>query len=418
MPTLFVRVLAPAVETDDGYDIGGEWLILEDDGTARASGVTDYRGFADLMDPGGSWSEAGNEVVIIVPSEFVLGVACEVPGRNVAQIRKALPFVVEEFVASDIEGMHLAHAAIRRDEPVRCNLVDRTLLLNWQGAFAEIGAIPSHILSEAELLPDEADTAYALFDGDHVLIKTGDQAATIDRVNLGFAVGSLTESRLCVVGGVLTEAERKEILDSSTLSIEAQAEPGDSTLGYLARRFRDHQDRVINLLQGQYAPARPSGEGSSVWRTVGLLAAGWAVLAFALQQAQGFWAGQQAERIEADALSLYQGLFPDDKKATPQNLRRRAGARINDPTADGGPGLLAYVNEVAGIMDTSISLNGMSYTAARGELSLDILISDFNRLDSVKEQLEQQRYAVEIVSAQQEQDNRVRARLRLRGQAG
>lgn len=418
MPTLFVRVLAPAVEADDGYDIGGEWLLLEDDGSARASGVTDYRGFADLMDPGASWAEDHNDVVIIVPSEFVLGVSCEVPGRNVSQIRKALPFVVEEFVATDIEGMHLAHAVISKDEPVRCNLVERSLLFNWQAAFSEIGAIPSHILSEAELLPDEPDTAYALFDGDHVLIKTGDQAATIDRVNLGFAAGSLSEGRLVVVGGTLTDAERREIMDSSTLSIEGDGEHEDSTLGYLAQRFRQHRGRIINLLQGEYAPVRSRGESSGVWRTVGLLAAGWAALAFVLQIAQGFWAGQQADGVEAAALSKYQALFPDDKRVTAQSIRRRAAARLGEATGEGGPGLLVYVGEVSKLIDSSVSLNGFNFSAQKGELSLDILTADFNRLDSVKERLEAESYAVEIVSAQQEQDNRVRARLRISGQTG
>ena len=140
MPTLFIRVLSAAKPQSEGYQIGGEWLILENDGAERGRGVTDYRGFAELVDPSAQWLSNPSNVVLIVPSEHVLGVNCEVPGRNVNQIRKALPFVVEEFVATDIEGMHLAHGGIQRNSPVRCNLIDRLLLghvvdfisLHWQ----------------------------------------------------------------------------------------------------------------------------------------------------------------------------------------------------------------------------------------------------------------------------------------------
>ncbi|MGI9325490.1 MAG: type II secretion system protein GspL [Pseudomonadales bacterium] len=413
MPTLFIRVLSPAVPTADGYEIGGEWLIVEDDGAPRASGVTDYRGFNELLDGSAGWLQDSANIVLIVPSEFVLGVSCEVPGRNVAQIRKALPFVVEEFVASDIEGMHLAHGAIRREEPVRCNLVERTLLAGWRDCFADLGASPGYIVSEAELLPDEPDTAYALFDGDHVLIKTADQAATIDRVNLPFAAASLAEGRLRIVGGALKSEERAEILDNASLVIDSDDAADDSTLGYLALSWQRHRDSVINLMQGEFSPVTTANPALARWRSVGILAACWVGLGFVLILAQGFWAGHKADQLEAEALELYSSIWPDDSRVTAQNLRRRAQSRLGEASSGSGPGLLSYLSEVAQVIDPSLQLNGMNFSADRAELSLDVLAADFNRLDAVKEQLEGQSYAVEIVSAQQEQDNRVRARLRV-----
>lgn len=417
MPTLFIRVLSAASETDDGFEIGGEWLIVEDDGSTRASGVTDYRGFSELLDPTSDLLGQANNIVLIVPSEFVLGVSCEVPGRSVAQIRKALPFVVEEFVATDIEGMHLAHAAIRRDEPVRCNLVERRLLMDWRECFAQLGAAPGYIVSEAELLPDEADTAYALFDGDHVLIKTGDQAATIDRVNLGFAAGSLTEARLRIVGGALTPTERAEILDNSSVTIEMETEAEEGTLSYLARRWQRHQDAIINLLQGEYSPPREISADASRWRSVAMLAGCWAVLAWVVLIAQGIWASNQADALEDQSLALYQEIFPDDKRANAMNMRRRLQARLGEASSTAGPGLLTYMADMASQIGPQLQLNGLNFSADRGELSLDVMATDFNRLDSVKAALEAEGYAVEIVSAQQESSDRVRARLRLRGQS-
>ncbi len=96
MPTLFLRVLSPVERLEEGFAIGCEWLIVEDDGDERAQGVTDYRGLADLADPNVDWLRTPTNIVVLVPSEHVLGVSCTVPGRSIGQIRRALPYVVEE----------------------------------------------------------------------------------------------------------------------------------------------------------------------------------------------------------------------------------------------------------------------------------------------------------------------------------
>lgn len=419
MPTLFIRALSQAEPSADGYTFAGEWLILEDDGTEKSSGVADYRGLQDLLDPGFDWAQNPDNVVVVVPSEFVLGVSCSVPGRNVGQIRKALPFAVEEFVASDIEGMHLAHGVIQRDRPVRCNLVERDILSAWRDCFAALAATPGTIVSEAELLPDETDVAYALLDGDQVLIKTADQAATVDRFNIGFALQSLAASRLRIVNGALSDEERSAILSDTELTIESEVSASDSTIGYLANSFRTNRERVINLLQGEFTPKRPQQQSYLRWRSVAALAAAWFGVALLLSVAQAYWSAREAERLSADGLAQYQALFPNDKRATATSWRRRLQNKLQ-PTGGDGPSvsLLSYISGLSGVVDQSVKLNGMNFNGERSELSVDVLTPDFNRLDRVKGALEGQGYAVEVLSAQQQDDDKVRARLRLQSAAG
>ena len=104
---------APGVAVETAFEIAVEWLIKEDDGSVRATGVTDYRGLADITDPNVEWLRDPQNTVVFLPSHFVLMVECEVPGRSAAQIRRALPFAAEEYVAADIEQMHIAHGQIR-----------------------------------------------------------------------------------------------------------------------------------------------------------------------------------------------------------------------------------------------------------------------------------------------------------------
>ena len=140
MPRLYLRVLSPAQplsleggDDDEGYALDVEWLIKEDGGAVRGTGVTDYRGLAEVADSNLEWLQNPLNTVVFLPSQFVLSVECNVPGRNAAQIRRALPFAAEEFVASDIESMHIAHAAIKPGHPVTCNILPHELMRQLAG---------------------------------------------------------------------------------------------------------------------------------------------------------------------------------------------------------------------------------------------------------------------------------------------
>ena len=302
MPTLFLRLLSPARRDDEGFHLAGEWLIVEDDGSERATGVTDFRGLSDLIDPAADWLQNPNNIVTIVPGEHVLGVSCEVPGRSTGQIRRALPYVVEEFVAADIEAMHLAHGPIRRGERIRVNLINRVHVEDWLACLAELGIAPGHMISEAELLPADATAVSVLFEADSVLIKTDSQAASVDRENLVLALSSVEARRLVLINGELNDLERSQL--DADLEIEEVGASGQSNLSYLATRWRTSAD-VINLLQGLFEVAQPRGSTFLRWRAVAAVLALWVIVGWITMVAEGFWASSRADDLQAQSEALY-----------------------------------------------------------------------------------------------------------------
>jgi general secretion pathway protein L len=413
MPTLFIRVLSPATRDDEGFHLGSEWLIAEDDGSVRAKGVTDLRGLGELIDPQVDWLQNPAHIVVIVPGEHVLGVSCEVPGRSVGQIRRALPFVVEEFVATDIEGMHLAAGPVRRGETVRCNLIDHKLLDDWLACLGELNLTPGTMVSEAELLPAEPGQVSVLFEGNTALVKTTDQAATVDRSNLVLALGSVAAEEVLLINGVLNDLEMNQLDgDISVRSANADGELGDTTLGYLAGRWRE-QPGTINLLQAAYAPARQTNSGVTRWYGVAALVGAWTIIGAIAMVGEGFWASFQADRLETTAEDLFRNIFPADRRIT--NIRRqmqaKLGGRVSGP---GGPGFSDYLGQLSAALDKNVVVTSLNYTDARGELAADLLLRDYAAVDQLKANLEERGVAVAITSAEQ-QDTGVRARIRLGG---
>lgn len=410
MPTLFIRLQSLVYQDEDGKDLSCDWMILENDGDVRASGVTDYRGLSELIDPSADWLQNPNNLVVVVPAEHVLALTTEVPGRSVGHIRRALPFVVEEYLAADIERMHLAHGPLKRGLPVRVNLVDRGYLDDWVVCFEELGLKPGYMVSDAELLPVISGGATVLLEPETALIRTEGQAASIDRDNLGLALSSLDVKVIEVLNGELDGITAGQLDADVALHSGDQADP---PLVYLARRWRQLPD-AVNLLQGQYTPARPPSENAYRWRSVATLAGIWLLLGLLGMVAQGIWSSLQANELNEQSVALYRDIFPGETRVNATNVRRLFGQKLGQRTGEEGAGFTTYLGHLAQGIDRTVSIWSLTYSDSRNDLAADLQLSSYDALEQLKQRLKRLGVDVEITSAEQ-QDSGVRARVRLQG---
>ncbi|MCR9258176.1 MAG: type II secretion system protein GspL [Pseudomonadaceae bacterium] len=423
MPRLFLRVLSQAVPLSsdgdidsespllEGYDLGVEWLIKENDGSVRGTGVTDYRGLADIADPNIDWLKDPENTVVLLPSQFVLMVTCDVPGRSTAQIRRALPFAVEEFVATDIELMHIAHAGIKAGQPVRCNIVAHETIVNWLACFKSIGVNPGYFVADSQVLPTDSNSASVLFEGSTALVAAEDQAAVVDLDNLVFALNSLDVSEISVINGELSPVDQG-LLENHPTVIHADMSP-HGVLDYLADQFG--RSGFINLLQGPYTPVRPKSAHAGKWQGVGTLAAVWLLVAFVGMVAQGFWASTQADRLQEESFAFYKNAFPRESQPnTVDQLRRRMRAKLGQSnSAEENSAFVGLTAQFANVMTSSGRVDSLSYTQQREELTVEVLLDSFDDLESLKGKLAQAGIALEVVSSESE-DAGARSRLRMR----
>jgi general secretion pathway protein L len=403
-------MLSPVLSTEEGVDLRNAWIITDDQGGVRGQGETDFRGLADLIDPSAGWLQQPENIVVAIPNGHVLSLSCEVPGRSVSQIRRALPFVVEEYVTTDIEGMHLASGEIRRGAPVRCNLIERSLLDDWLAILADLHIHPGYLLAETEFLPVANDQVTVLFDGDLALVRTSAQSATVDRDNLGLALTSLAGQRLLLINGDLEPLERARL--DATLTIERMPTTGlagASTLGFLATQT-DAVRAGINLLQGLYQPRQRQNPHWARWRPAAGLAAAWLLVALLVNVVQGMFAAQRADQLEAESVALYQEIFPG---ARVTNVRRQMLAQLGEGGDASRSGLIGNLDNLAGAITSGSSIQSLNFTMDRGELAVDLLIPGFEELDQLKERLAARGGSVDITSAEQ-QERGVRARVRVR----
>ena len=165
MTTLLLRIVDSTptrqdLETNSGRgsesDCVLHWVVGQQDqiiAQGQATGPTLNQQLGAL-DP--EALESAN-IVVVIPTEQVLLLSCQVPGRNSGQIRQALPYALEEYVAADIESMHIAAGSIKAGQTIHCALIGDEQMSRWKRWLAEHQIAADVQVSEAELASASED---------------------------------------------------------------------------------------------------------------------------------------------------------------------------------------------------------------------------------------------------------------------
>ena len=419
---LFIRILsAPgpadrrANETVD--TIGCQWLVHDGLGNTVAQGESDAARILEadaVPDAEGILADPDN-IVVLVPSAHVAWLSRTVPGRRAAQIRRALPFAVEEFLTQDVETLHLAHGPISRGEPVRCALIDRKLIAGWLACLADSGLRPGHMVPDACLLPCDASSASVLLEDGEALVRTPEDIVSVETSTLGNVLESVRASfgetdqplDLLLIGGDPSGPQA----DHNGFTVRRTPLKG-TVLDFLASRWEQDGEEV-NLLQGPFTPAKRARASRGGWRSVAALAALWLIVTLGVLMAEGYVANHRADAIAAESTDLYRSIYPNERRVP--NAYAQMRAKLRESGAGSGAFHLLLGQLAAGTVqgDTDINVRSISFNDSRSELTSELWLRGYAEIDALKRELEGQGLTVDISSAE-ERDNVVRARLRIR----
>ncbi|MCY3841557.1 MAG: type II secretion system protein GspL [Gammaproteobacteria bacterium] len=415
MRRLFVRIKAPVVRTEEGVDATVDYLVRDEGGVPETVGRTNAAGLAEFVETNASWALDPARVVVFVSVGDVLSASCEVPGRSVAQMRRAVPYAVEEFVADDIDTMQVACADLVRNEPVRCLVAPRSSVEEWLGLLAEAGIQPGFMTADAMGLRNAVNVVDVLFEDDHALVRAAEQMACVDLPNLAEVVAGITGATdpdqppaLRLINGTAADLPGLELGGFEVEEVPVEM----SVLGFLAGEF---DGQAVNLLQGDYAVRRRPTGAWSRWRPVAAFAGIGFVVGTALLAAQGFWADYQASRFQEQAVALYRTLYGVDRVAgnPAARMRRLLGqASGTDESFHGLTGQFgAGLSEISG----QYELRGVTYSTRRG-LDADLVVADDAVLERLGASLRRVGLDMEVISTDSAQSGgRIGARLRVSG---
>jgi general secretion pathway protein L len=354
------------------------------------------------------------------PGVDVLFTSATVPSRNRQRIMSAIPYMLEEQLANDVDELHFAIG--RRDTEGRVNtaVVDRHRMDDWLNRLHEAGIEPDMVVAESLLVPLEPDSWTLLKDHAVTLVRTGRQSAfSLDSANLEMLLPMvLAENQEHMPASIRwIECNSDSTItpvDISQFTVAVNVEAYERTaLEFFVEHF-DEAD-TINLLQGTYSRREQLGKLWRPWRPAAAMLVILLLLHGGLTIGDYLSLRNERQTLETHIDKIYLDTFPDARRvvnARAQMEERLQSLRGGTTRVTGGfLDLLAGSGPALGQTD-GLELQRVSYRD--GQLDLAIVIRDLQSLDRLKQHLAKQSgYVVEIQSATA-RGNSVEARLQLK----
>jgi general secretion pathway protein L len=341
--------------------------------------------------------EGNIDVVVILPGELAILNCVQSPARNQRQALQALPFVVEEQLADDIEKVHLSVGSRRTDGRWPVLVVDLAIMASLMDCSEQADLRLKAVYIDAQMLPVSEGHLSILMQGDRVLFHATQAVAVFDCASaanmIHFLLGEAVVNHVQIR---FQEDDEEQALLAQQLATEFSAlgetevvmEKIESFL--LASIILSAPVSAINLLQGRFTVRQPSGK-LPWWKIAA------AVFLFAwlgqlsIQIGSGWYFNYQANILEKSAEDQYRKLFPDAKHVS--NPRKRLESRLAAGVEASGENTFAKlfsgsVQALNSLPDhTGLTIEELRYESDQGQLELELKARSIDQLDQFKQAL-------------------------------
>ncbi len=365
------------------------------------------------------------ETLVLVPGGLVFLTSAHIPSRQMRQIKQALPYMVEELIADNIEDVHLAIPKFipSAEDELPVAVVQHHLLIDWLDQLYQHGVKPDVLCPDILAVPWRGNSLSFFALHDRIICRDAEYAGQVLlREQFPAYLQLLKQQRVsdelgaparhivyCGVdtseaGHSVVAAVQTEIDTDATLT--EYAENGGEVLAANAVR---QADNLLNLLQGGYKVQR-RGQHNNEWQRVATIAACALLLYCGLTAASGFWFAWQTRQLEAQTFDFYHQLFPQERRVVSPKKQMQAHLRGGAVASSPLP-LLAKT--ALGLRGNTMQLDELHYRQQQHDLQLQLRTPTLEALDQIKRQLNGVGLGVDINSASQQGDSTI-GRLNIR----
>ena len=355
------------------------------------------------------------KTALVTPTKaFLMDASCHilhtpVPVKQVRQIKKALPFALEEQLACEVEEAHL-HFLGKSGSDAYAAVIQHATMERLKLDFPDL----TDLYFLPACLPLENNSITICLIGDQALIRyTEFNACSLPISLLAMALSHYIEHNPEQSAIQLFHDDGDYDLLRSQLE-SLSFEINDQAINNLFDKIESKQDS--NLLSGPYfvAPKKIQGKSSKLKLPIALAASLFICsLVINLVQTQHFT--QLAEQTQQASKRFYKTLFPNEriigiKRQFRDKLESAGGSQQGG--AAGFTDLLAQAGAVIKTND-GLDMHNVRYSIKKNQLELEIWANSIAQLDKLKQQLEGKKMKVEIASANNTSAKKVKGVLKV-----
>ncbi|ABZ78706.1 general secretion pathway protein L [Shewanella halifaxensis HAW-EB4] len=321
---------------------------------------------------------AGNRAVdILVPASSITLTQVELPEKSQRQAVKALPFMLEENLAQNVDELHFVTGP-RNGDALSIAVVAHEQMQAWLEWLSDAGLKAKCIVPDCLALPlAECDWAAMSF-GKEILLRTGEGSGV-----------SLSQSWLDVaLPQLLTVADNAQTTVAGYTELqlagtEVKVQPLDLPMLVLARGVLN---APMNLLSGVYKPKKEYGKHLTLWRNTAIAFAVVIVLALVNKGLNIHQMNSDADALQAQSEQIYKQVVPGSSRVV--NLRSQMGSYVR--TLQGGGSGSEFFVMLKGMQDAfaqvpALKPTTLRFDSNRNEIRMQVTAKNYEQIEKFKE---------------------------------
>ena len=409
-----------------------EWVMVDASGAVVGEPLSG--------DPLTAAQSAGDhKIIALVPGASVLRTTADIPVRGASKVQQALPFAMEDQLATDVDDLHFAAGSRGADGRLEVAAVERLEMEAWLELLAAAGLDPVAMYADTDAVGAIPNTTTLFIEDDQIMLRDADGSVVVTdlegadaTLELWFRArdgkGEDDDAPPAPVNLLvyLTEAVQAEPGTEALLtSLQPRAASidvkvlGDGALPRLASQIVAQPG--INLLQGSYAPRSNWSLYWPAWRVAAILLACLAVTLVGAKIIEITSLNRQVAALDSAIEQAIRYTFPEVRQVQAGSARNLLQSKLRGlgGGAAGGSSteFMDMLQAVSGAIsgdgkNSKMKLETINYRS--GTMELRVLAPNVGALDAIqKDIVKGGTLEAEIQSANPEGDG-VRGRIQVR----
>lgn len=371
-------------------------------------------------------------VKVLVPACDVTMKTVALPGKASRQVLAALPYMLEDDLAEDVDDLFFAHGQktqLDGKAAINIAIVSQKVMGEWMSWLDDADIYSNIIVPDALCLPVHDEGVVAIELGEQWLLR-GDnwQCDSIDKswfeqyISLRAAQYVFENNEASETSGEQddTTQERLNLICFSPCDIQSPDlvitdEDRQLPLQLLAANI---DSAGFNLRQGQYVKKKESSQIWKTWRVAATVAITAIVLQLVYRGAVYWQLDSELTTLENTYVSQYKKAYPKQKKVRKSSIQRLLKSRLKEGTGgSAGESFLVMLDKVAPLFAQSGEFvpEIIKYDNKRGELRVNAVTDGYETFEKFKMAVEGLGYEVHQGSLSNNSENKITGVVTIKG---
>ncbi|CAM3635033.1 type II secretion system protein GspL [Parendozoicomonas haliclonae] len=359
--------------------------------------------------------------------------------------QQALPYLLEEQLASDIDALHLVSSPEEGLVAASAGWIRASTLSALIRVYREAGVELQRVLPESQFLQADEQQVSVWIEGASAYVAIpGNYGQWLDSTALELVVPSLLadddeqdelaveiesdeenpEQETVVAAGVqisygpADQAAAQHLAELAGVPVDSQERAGETLLPVilpaLATRMRNR--KLLDLRTGAFKCTRRSSKRWRLWRPVAITAGVWLGLELLFNVGSGFYFQSRTEALKEENLDTYLELRPDDRRVV--DVRHNLTRFLKEANSqNSNPAFLDILKTVSVVSASDagepVTPRSIDFNESNGRLSLDVRAESFESLNRYLDALKSAGLRAQMETGNQDGEG-VAARLTVR----